>query len=445
VRLTLFEASDRVGGKILTPHFQAAPVRYEAGAAEFYDYSPLDDDPLQELVAELGLPICPMTGPAVIMNDHILANLDDIRDQLGPQACSALQAFDQFAKDRMTPQEFYYSDNPDGAYQKPDRGRFDSLLADVAEPQARHYIENLIHSDLATEPSRTSLSYGLQNYLMNDPAYMHLYGIAGGNERLPRELAARIDATILLEHQVCSIAKAGESRLRVRSVHQGEARLDDFDFVVIALPHNGLSSVAFAGDRLAEAMQRHYAYYDFPAHYLRVTLLFDRPFWRSGLTDTYWMLDHFGGCCLYDESSREPGDTHGVLGWLLGGEAAQNMSLMSDADLISKALDSLPRFLAHGDEFFLEGRVHRWVGAVNAIPGGIVPKSLDQRHQPEPIEHPNLFLVGDYLFDSTLNGVLDSADYVAAWLAALITDNWKETNDCKTQRRESRRPSYQES
>jgi hypothetical protein len=27
-------------------------------------------------------------------------------------------------------------------------------------------------------------------------------------------------------------------------------------------------------------------------------------------------------------------------------------------------------------------------------------------------------VVGDYLFDSTLNGVLDSADYVAEWLTA---------------------------
>ncbi len=35
---------------------------------------------------------------------------------------------------------------------------------------------------------------------MNDPAYMALYGIEGGNELLPRELAARINATMLLEH-----------------------------------------------------------------------------------------------------------------------------------------------------------------------------------------------------------------------------------------------------
>jgi hypothetical protein len=36
---------------------------------------------------------------------------------------------------------------------------------------------------------------------------------------------------------------------------------------------------------------------------------------------------------------------------------------------------------------------------------------------------PDLFVVGDYLFDSTLNGVLDSADYVASWLAALMTEH----------------------
>ena len=45
---------------------------------------------------------------------------------------------------------------------------------------------------------------------------------------------------------------------------------------------------------------------------------------------------------------------------------------------------------------------------------------MDTRHIPEPVEHPNLFTVGDYLFDSTLNGVLDSADYVAEWLTEEI-------------------------
>ena len=41
------------------------------------------------------------------------------------------------------------------------------------------------------------------------------------------------------------------------------------------------------------------------------------------------------------------------------------------------------------------------------------------RPMPDPA-HPNLFVVGDYLFDSTVNGVLDSADYVAESLTEEI-------------------------
>ena len=43
-------ASERFGGKILTNHFNAVPVLYEAGVAELYDYSMLGPDPLRELV-----------------------------------------------------------------------------------------------------------------------------------------------------------------------------------------------------------------------------------------------------------------------------------------------------------------------------------------------------------------------------------------------------------
>jgi hypothetical protein len=46
--------------------------------------------------------------------------------------------------------------------------------------------------------------------------------------------------------------------------------------------------------------------------------------------------------------------------------------------------------------------------------------ALDRRHQPEPVAHPHLFFVGDYMFDSTLNGVLDSAHHVAGWLGSLV-------------------------
>jgi len=422
IDVTIYEAAERLGGKILTPCFSAHPVSYEAGAAEFYDYSILADDPLKNLVLELGLPIRPMGGSAVIMHHRILANIDDVRDQLGSLALASLLEFDGSAKDTISPIQFYNADNGDRCHTQINSTRFDSLLARISDPQARRFIETMIHSDLATEPPLTSSGYGLQNYLMNDPAYMRLYCIEGGNERLAQELDARVAATRRLSHRVTRIGKTEKGRLCVHSVHEDLPRSDDYDFVVVALPHNHLMSVEYDGPLLSGALQRHHLHHDHPAHYLRISMLFEHPFWKDSLTDSYWMLDQLGGCCMYDESSRDPGLKQGVLGWLLGGEAAERMSERSDDELVATALASLPEFLAHGRSLLIEGRVHRWTRSVSALPGGTAPLSHDQRHCPEPREHQNLFLVGDYLFDSTLNGVLDSAEYVANWIAARLAD-----------------------
>ena len=48
-------------------------------------------------------------------------------------------------------------------------------------------------------------------------------------------------------------------------------------------------------------------------------------------------------------------------------------------------------------------------------------------HQPEPREHPGLVMVGDYLFDSTLNGVLRSATLATTRLAAQLEDGLQAT------------------
>ena len=109
VAVTIFEAWERLGGKVATVRFDSIDLRYEAGAAELYDYSHLGPDPLKELVQELGLPIRAMGGSAMIVDGRIVANLEDVREHLGDGAHDALQAFDRLARDRMTPREFYTS------------------------------------------------------------------------------------------------------------------------------------------------------------------------------------------------------------------------------------------------------------------------------------------------------------------------------------------------
>jgi protoporphyrinogen oxidase len=413
---TIFEASGRLGGKILTSGFSHAPVLYEAGAAELYDYSAVGEDPLRELIDELGLRTKPMGGATVLLNDRPIANTDDIREVLGPHTLHALEQFDRCARDWMSPQEFYRSDWNVGDPCQQARDSFQTILSRIPDATARRYVQTLVHSDLATEPHQTNGAYGLQNYLMNDPAYMRLYTIDGGIERLPEALANRIESTVLLRQRVVRVEAATGNKLRVVSERRGETIEQEFDFVVVALPNNLLPAIEWGGQRLAAAMQRHHAHYNYPAHYLRVSVLFEKPFWRDQLRESYFMSDVFGGCCVYDESARNGSDSHGVLGWLIGGEPALTLSAHTDEDLVRMALDSLPRNLQHGRAYFVEGRVHRWLGAVNGLPSGFPTLDMDTRHMPEPIEHPHLMVVGDYLFDSTVNGVLDSADYVTDWL-----------------------------
>ena len=73
-------------------------------------------------------------------------------------------------------------------------------------------------------------------------------------------------------------------------------------------------------------------------------------------------------------------------------------------------MKSLPASLGDARAHFMEGKIHRWLSSVNALPGGLPARDVMTNHRPEPKEHPGLVVVGDYLFDSTLNGLLDSSD-----------------------------------
>ena len=368
--ITIFEAGPRVGGKIVTRRFQSAPASYEAGAAELYDYSRLGPDPLRELVAELGLSTSPMCGDTVVLGNHILETWGDIRRAFGDDTVSALKRFMRRAQAAISPAEYYESDWKEDNASILSQRSFRALLDTIPDARARDYVRVSVRSDLATEPHQTSAIYGLQNYLMNEPEYMSLYSIEGGLERLPQELAKRLTARILLNHPVTRVEKTAAGTYLIAARHGAAVVTEEFDYVVAALPNNWIPAIDWAGETLSRAMERHHAHYDHPAHYLRVSVLFDSPFWRPRIADSYFMIDAFGGCCVYDESSRADSGTLGVLGWLLAGEAAVTMANFDDETLIAAVLDSLPAELGDPRACYREARVHRWLGSVNGLPGG---------------------------------------------------------------------------
>ena len=105
--ISIFEASNRVGGKLLTEHFSTKDFQYEAGAAEFYDYSLIDEDPLRELIEHFGLPIQPMGGASMVQEKKIIGTLEDACDILSNTAFNEFIRFNNRAKSEVSPRQFY--------------------------------------------------------------------------------------------------------------------------------------------------------------------------------------------------------------------------------------------------------------------------------------------------------------------------------------------------
>jgi monoamine oxidase len=361
--VTIFEASARVGGKVLTRGFDSAPVLYEAGVAGCYDFESLGRDPLTALVEELGLRRIPKRGGVSVLEGRLLRDEEGILRQLGSGPFDAIERFRRRAVSRL-PRESGHAGSRRNA--RPD------FLLDVSGSRR--------------------------------------YSIEGGMERLPRRLLESFTATrVKLQAPVVGIERTAGERYRVRFRRGRETRSREFDAVFVALPHACLGMIEWSGQKLRRAMSAQIAHYDRPAHYLRVSMLFEKPFWRRLGEGSPFTLDSFGGTSVDDASPRHDCGGRGVLGFLLAGSPALSLGNLDDGTLCDRILESLPDDLfadARGN--FLESKVHRWAGAVSAQPGGV--RDARAAHRPEAEEHPRLFLVGDYLFDSTLNGVYDSAD-----------------------------------
>lgn len=410
-RITIYEASDRLGGKIVTRKFDSAPAMYEAGVAEIYDYSMTGPDPLRELIQHFGLQTIPMDAEQVQFGGELLNDVAGMRRKYGAKTAAAIESFRQRCAEAMTPIEYYEgvgahdNENP-WAYKTAEQ----VLDEEVEDETAKRFFKVMARSDIATESHNTNGLNALKNYLMDVDGYIGLYSIQNGNEQLIECLQSEVNADIQLNHRVLAVGKASTGRYQLKMMNGKGPETRDFDLVLVCLPHSWLATLGWEGEQLRKSMVKHVSYFDRPAHYLRVSILFESPFWGDKISGAWFMSEAFGGCCVYNEGARHDVGKHGVLNWLIPGSDALAFANLSDQELIDAALKSLPASLGDARAHFVEGKIHRWLSSVNAIPGGLPVRDVMTNHRPEPNEHPGIVVVGDYLFDSTLNGLLDSSD-----------------------------------
>lgn len=425
--VTIFEATDRLGGKIVTERFKSQEALFEAGVAEIYGYSAVGPDPLRELIDGFGLQTVPMDSDTVVMDGKAMVGLDGLKQVYGAKTANAVKAFRRTCGQMLSPAQYYEGvGKEDNAHPWANISCQDLLEKSVPDETARKFFKIAARSDIASEPHLTNGLNGLKNFLMDLDGYIELYSVVGGNEQIVRKLAEHNardkNNKVELESRVlrCGKTEAGKYYLHVQ--HKGQVTIREFDIVLFCLPHNWLATIEFDGEALQKAMVRHVAHFDRPAHYLRVTLLFDKRVWEPQIKDSWWMSDTFGGCCVYVENARHPyKGGSGALGWLIAGSDALAYCNLSDQQLIDAALASLPPSFGDARKHFVEGRVVRWISSVNAIPGGVPVRGPRENHLPEPEEHSGLFVTGDYLYDSTLNGLLDSCDIASDLVVSELT------------------------
>jgi monoamine oxidase/SAM-dependent methyltransferase len=410
-RVTIFEASDRLGGKVVTRRFDSAPAMYEAGVAEIYDYSMTGPDPLRELIQHFGLQTIPMDAEQVQLDGELLNDVVGMRRKFGATTAEAIVAFRKRCTEMISPIEYY-----EGVGAHDNEHPWSNLTAEelldkeVQDDTAKRFFKVMARSDIATESHNTNALNALKNFVMDIDGYIGLYSIQNGNEQLIECLQSEVDAEIELNHRVLKVGKAASGRYRLNMMNGKGPETREFDLVLVCLPHSWLATLGWEGEVLRRSMVKHIAYFDRPAHYLRVSMLFDEPFWGEKIPGSWFMSEAFGGCCVYNEGSRHDVGRNGVLNFLIAGSDALAFANLSDEELVEAALKSLPASLGDARAHFVEGKAHRWLSSVNAIPGGLPVRDVMTNHRPEPKQHPGLVLVGDYLFDSTLNGLLDSSD-----------------------------------
>ena len=410
-RVTIYEASDRLGGKIVTRKFDSSPAMYEAGVAEIYDYSMIGPDPLRELIQHFGLQTIPMDAEQVMLDGELLEDVPGMRKKYGAKTAAAIEAFRKKCAKMISPLEYY-----EGVGAHDNENPWAKLTAEelldreVSDPTAKRFFKAMARSDIATEAHNTNGLNALKNFVMDIEGYIGLYSIQNGNEQLISCLQSEVNADIELNHRVLKVGKTDEGRYRLDMMNGKGPETRDFDLVVMCLPHSWLGTMRWDGEELRKSMVKHVAYFDRPAHYLRVSLLFDKPFWGEQIPGAWFMSEAFGGCCVYNEGARHDVGKHGVLNWLIAGSDALAFANLSDEELIDAAIKSLPASFGDARAHLLEGKIHRWLSSVNAIPGGMPVRDVMTNHRQEPKGHPGFVVVGDYLFDSTLNGLLDSSD-----------------------------------
>jgi monoamine oxidase len=313
--VTILEARERVGGRVIS-HRMGENLVCELGG----EWIGASHERVQALCREMNLALQDHRFAASLMTDAVVAKPGEWN--FSP---NAQRAFAELKRryERFTPAERIRLDRTDW---------WTCLERIGFTPEDLRLRDLMDSTDFGESIRHVSAYAAASEYFESSPANEMDFKIAGGNERLPQELARRLQrATITFNTPVERIQQA-RGRVTVSSKNKNFVA----DACICTIPARVLAGVRFdpplpARQRLAlESLQY--------ARIIKNSVLFRERFWQA---DDFSLVTDATAHYYFHSTKNQPG-TEGVLCSYAVGEKADVLAAQSDR----RRLDTITRDLA---------------------------------------------------------------------------------------------------
>lgn len=402
-QVEIFEARDRVGGRMLT--CDLASGGWFEGGGEWMD---ADHHRVMHLMRSLGIaPEISQQWPGLVVHRGEYAT----ENQVWPDAeADADHVHEEAAR--------LCREMPDQPWLDPEWAKLDEkplgewLDEQCVSERGRWWVEAVTRSDEGDDTRRVGLLgwlLGYKHYLGREAGDMSLYRIAGGGGRLCDKYAAKLGLPISFNEELTAVTQDDE-RVTLRFATGLEQTADR---VILTTPPTVLARLNMPG--LPETRKQ--GFESIPlARAIKVVLEFTERFWDDMTWSGRLMSDL--PCQQIWDGGRAGAK---ILSFYLCGDHAVEMAARGDLfDVLYRALcEVIPE--ARGK--FVGGQLIDWVadpysrGAFTSLAPGAVTKGLPEIAEPWERVH----FAGDHTATWTgfIEGALESAERVAAEIGGL--------------------------
>lgn len=412
--VTVLEARDRPGGRVVTLRKPFAEGLYAEGGAAAYSESYTT---ALKYIEELGLEKTPWTMPEKPVIHHLKGkrfivtpgepvdwpyNLTPEEQKLGPWGIVNKYIIEKLPKEIAKPEDWA-----------------ESPLMEMDKLSLKEYMTSMGASEGAVElvqntqwfgsmPDKTSgISMAVSDFglFMGGMPFL----LKGGNDKLPLAMADKMKENIRYGVLVDSVSSSGEE-VTVTGQEGGRVQSFKADSVICTLPAKVMHKVKFLPPLPANKRRaiENLPYMDITRTYLQV----EEPFWLKNGVSGSAKSDLITGDITGHLHPISPEDNPAILESIISGPKAAAMGKMSEKDLLNKTLEDMKKIHPNVEKYYQKGHVLAWsedpytMGGVSFPAPGDVGKYLKSLQS----SHGRIHFAGEHttILRSTMEGALRS-------------------------------------